>query len=158
MNHYLLFKTIHLLGVVLFLGNIIVTGWGKLMADRHGDPVVIAFAQRQVTLTDYVFTVGGVLLVIVGALGNAMPTFGDFSFLHTYWMAWGFWLFIASGVIWAAILIPVQVIQARMARTFSRDTVIPDRYWRLSRQWIIWGTVATLLPLANLYWMVFKPA
>ncbi|HXU93240.1 MAG TPA: DUF2269 family protein [Gallionella sp.] len=158
MDHYLLFKAIHLLGVVLFLGNIIVTGWWKLMADRHGDPLVVAFAQRQVTLTDYVFTAGGVMLVIIGAMGNAMTSSSDLSFLHTYWMAWGLWLFVASGAIWAAILIPVQVIQARMARTFTRDTAIPASYWRLSRIWIFWGTVATLLPLANLYWMVFKPA
>jgi len=39
--------------VVAFLGNIIVTGWWKLMADRTRDPRVIAFAQRQVTTTDY---------------------------------------------------------------------------------------------------------
>jgi hypothetical protein len=32
-----------------------------------------------------------------------------------------------------------------------------QRSWRLGRQWAIWGTVATLLPLANLYFMVFKP-
>lgn len=37
-NTYLLFKTIHLLGVVVFLGNIIVTAWWKIMADRNGHP------------------------------------------------------------------------------------------------------------------------
>lgn len=157
MNHYLLFKSIHLLGVVLFLGNIIVTGWWKVMADRHGDPVVIAFAQRQVTLTDWLFTAGGAALVAFGGMANAMATPGDFSFLHTYWMAWGFWLFIASGIIWATILIPIQIKQARMAKTFTRHTVIPATYWRLNWQWVFWGAVATLLPLANLYWMVFKP-
>ena len=157
MDHYLLFKSVHLLGVVLFLGNIIVTGWWKLMADRNGDPLVVAFAQRQVTLTDYVFTAGGALFVIVGAVANAMPTPGDWSFLHTAWMAWGFLLFVASGIIWAAILIPIQIRQAEMAKSFSRDTTIPESYWRLGRQWIFWGTLATLLPLANLYWMVFKP-
>ena len=29
------------------------------MADRTRDPKIIAFAQRQVTLTDWVFTFGG---------------------------------------------------------------------------------------------------
>lgn len=51
-NPYLLIKSLHLLGVILFVGNIIVTGWWKVMADRTGNPAIIAFAQRQVTLTD----------------------------------------------------------------------------------------------------------
>jgi uncharacterized membrane protein len=44
MNTYLLLKSLHILGVVLFLGNIIITGWWKAMADRTRNPVVIAFA------------------------------------------------------------------------------------------------------------------
>ena len=32
------FKVIHLLGVILFLGNIIVTGVWKVLADRTGEP------------------------------------------------------------------------------------------------------------------------
>ena len=158
MDHYLLYKMIHLLGVVLFLGNIIVTGWWKLMADRNGDPLVVAFAQRQVTLTDYLFTAGGALLVLFGAMTNAMKSPGDWSFMQVAWMAWGFSLFTASGIIWATILVPIQVRQARMAETFRRDEAIPENYWRLGRRWLFWGTLATLLPLSNLYWMVFKPA
>ena len=38
----------NLLGVVIFLGNIAVTGWWKFMADRTGDSKIISFAQRQV--------------------------------------------------------------------------------------------------------------
>ena len=36
------FKVVHLFGVVLFLGNIIVTAVWKLLADRTGEPRVIA--------------------------------------------------------------------------------------------------------------------
>jgi uncharacterized membrane protein len=61
------FKVVHLFGVVLFLGNIIVTAVWKVMADRTGDPRVIAYAQRLVTLTDWMFTAGGVVLLLVGA-------------------------------------------------------------------------------------------
>jgi uncharacterized membrane protein len=60
-------------------------------------------------------------------------------------------------VIWIAILIPTQVVQARQARAFAAGGPIPETYWRHSRRWAIWGTIATLLPLANLYVMVFKP-
>ncbi|MGH6727570.1 MAG: hypothetical protein ACREB8_13665 [Pseudolabrys sp.] len=34
---------------------------------------------------------------------------------------------------------------------------VPERFWQLNRRWMIWGTIATLLPLANLYFMIAKP-
>ena len=55
----------HSAGAVLLLGNIIVTAWWKVMADRTGNPSIIAFAQRQVTLTDFAFTAVGVILLVV---------------------------------------------------------------------------------------------
>jgi uncharacterized membrane protein len=67
------------------------------------------------------------------------------------------WLFIASGLIWVFILVPIQIKQARMARAFGRDGRIPANYWTLGRVWIAFGIIATVLPLINLYWMVFKP-
>ena len=36
------FKVVHLAGVVIFVGNIIVTGIWKVMADRTQDPRIVA--------------------------------------------------------------------------------------------------------------------
>ena len=79
------------------------------MADHTKNPVIIAFAQHQVTITDWIFTVGGVLLVLAGGMGNVY--LHGMDFLHIYWLAWGSWLFIASGIIWVAILLPLQIAQ-----------------------------------------------
>ena len=71
MDHsYLLLKSIHIFGVILLMGNIIVTAWWKFNADKTKDPTVIKFAQRQVTLTDFVFTAPGALLAILA--GDSM--------------------------------------------------------------------------------------
>jgi len=155
-NGYLWLKTLHVLGAVLFLGNIVVTGWWKVMADRTRDPRVVAFAQRQVTLTDWVFTAGGVALVLASGLGNAY--LHGISIPQHPWLAWGLALFTASGVIWVAILIPVQIRQERLAGGFASAGPIPEEYWRLCRLWNFWGVVATILPLSVLYFMVFKNA
>lgn len=154
-NSYIWLKSLHILGVVLFLGNIIVTGWWKFMADRTRNPVIIAFAQRQVTLTDWVFTLGGVLLVLIGGLGNVW--LHDIDFMKIRWLVWGLGLLIVSGIIWVAILVPVQRMQAHMAREFADGGEIPQRYWQLGKIWNVFGTLATLLPLMAVYWMVFKP-
>ena len=155
MDAYLWLKMLHLLGVVLFLGNITITGWWKFMAVRTGNTQIIAFAQRQVTLTDFIFTGGGSALVLAGGWGNA--ALHGMDIFHTRWLSWGFWLFAASGLIWVFILIPIQIRQARMARIFGQNGEIPARYFQLEQRWYFWGTLATLLPMVNLYWMVFKP-
>ncbi len=155
MDSYILVKGLHLLGVVLFLGNIIITAWWKVMADRTRQPEIIAFAQRQVTLTDYVFTATGAGLIIGTGMWQAMLQGLD---IHgTYWLNWGYWLFMVSGLIWVAVLVPLQWKQAKMAKAFGKDQVIPERYWQLNRLWMGFGTLATILPLLNIYWMVFKP-
>lgn len=149
------FKVVHLLGVIVFLGNIIITGVWKVMADRTGDPRTVAYAQRLVTLTDWLFTAGGVALILIGAYGMAAVAHLDLR--GTTWLVWGQTLFVASGLIWVFVLIPTQIAQARQARAFANGGAIPESYWRHGRRWLIWGTVATVIPLANLYFMVFKP-
>jgi uncharacterized membrane protein len=74
------------------------------------------------------------------------------------WLGHGMAILLASGVIWAAVLIPVQIKQAKMTKEFTENSVIPDRYWKLCKTWNIFGLLATLIPLVNLYFMVFKPA
>jgi uncharacterized membrane protein len=145
---------LHILGVVIFLGNIIVTAVWKGLADRTRDPRVVAYAQRLVTVTDVAFTATGAALIAVSGpvLADDLGGVGGPS-----WITWGLALFIASGVIWVTVLIPVQVLQARLARSFAGGGVIPERYWTLAKVWYLFGTIAVLLPLANLYFMVFKP-
>ena len=145
------FKIVHLFGVILFLGNIVVTGVWKVLADRTGEPRVIAYAQRLVTLTDWIFTAGGVALIL------GMAAVGHLDLRGPTWLVWGQAMFVASGVIWIIILIPTQIPQARQARAFARGGAIPESYWQHGRRWLIWGTIATVIPLANIYFMVFKP-
>lgn len=155
-SSYLWLKTLHLLGVVLFLGNIIVTGWWKVMADRTCDGRIVAFAQRQVTLTDIVFTLGGVVIVLGSGLANVY--LHGITYATNPWLMWGLGLFVASGIVWVLMLLPLQAKLARLARGFGAGQAIPDEYWRLCRAWNFWGLVATLLPVSVIYFMVFKGA
>jgi uncharacterized membrane protein len=154
MDSYSLLKSLHVLGVVLFIGNIIITGWWKVMADRTRDPRIVAFAQRQVTLTDWVFTLGGVVLVMVGGPGNALMHGIP---LTTSWLLIGNGLFTASGLVWLAILVPLQIKLGRMAQAFADADAIPENYWLPERLWLWFGVLATVLPLAVIPVMVFKP-
>lgn len=151
---YLLLKSLHILGVILFLGNIIVTGFWKAFADYTKNWKIIAFSQRLVTYTDICFTTLGVVIIAITGLMMAQ-FYGDF--LKIKWIAWGLSLFIASGIIWVVVLIPVQIKLHLLANRYQDQNNIPQEYWAYEKMWLIFGTIATLLPLMNLYWMVFKP-
>lgn len=155
LTFYQTFKLLHILGAVIFVGNIIVTAFWKFMADRTREAKVVAFGQRLVSMTDYLFTGLGAALILV--TGLTMAATADEPLWKARWFAWGFGLFAVSGIIWTAALIPIQVKQSSLARVFKEDGNIPDQYWRLGRLWMIFGLVATVLPLLNLYFMVFKP-
>lgn len=155
MEHYLLLKTLHIFGVIIFLGNIIVTGFWKACADLSKDWKIIAFSQRLVTYTDMVFTAIGVLLIAVTGIWMAK---NYANYLHITWIFWGLSFFIASGILWLLVLIPLQIKMHRLAKQFYNTRTIPDEYWVYEKIWMVVGIIATLLPLANLYWMVFKPS
>ncbi|WP_295401633.1 DUF2269 family protein [uncultured Thiocystis sp.] len=152
---YALLKTLHVLGVVLLLGNVIVTLLWKLAANRTGEPRAIAFVQRLVTLTDWWFTVGGVALIILGGYGAALVA--GLDLLAVRWLLWGQVLFGLSGLLWVGILIPAQIRQARQARDFAAGGEIPASDWRDARRWTGWGILAIVPLLGALWLMIAKP-
>ena len=149
-----LLKTLHLLGVVLFLGNIIVTAFWKIMADRTRDLAVIRFAVCATNWADVVFTFGGI--VVLAAAGHALAAL-EGGVMQAAWLHWAYGLFIVTGLLWIGVLIPVQRAQARLLYPLPREAEIPARYWRLSAIWAVAGSVATVLPLVILYLMTVKP-
>lgn len=145
-------KSLHILGACLFLGNIIVSAFWKVLADRTGNYSVIRFATRLVNVTDSVFTgLGATLLLVTGHLlaGN----YG--GILSNDWILWSYVLFGVSGAIWIAVLLPIQFKQAKMLR-MSPTEEIPWEYYRLARLWSLAGILATLVPLPAVYLMVSR--
>lgn len=152
MATYYAFKTLHVIGVVLLVGNVTVTAFWKTVADRTGDATIVAFAQRLVTYTDWFFTLAGIVLTIVGGFGAAWAM--GLDPLRTGWIVRGELLFLLSGLIWLGLLVPLQVRQARAARAWNAD--VPPAYWRLGRWWLVVGIAATVPLVAAIYVMIVK--
>jgi uncharacterized membrane protein len=150
---YDVFRLLHLLGVVLLVGNVTVTSVWKLYADATRDPRIVVFAQRLVTLTDWFFTFWGIVLLIVGGYGAAWVAGMDV--LRDDWLVWSEVMFVAAGVVWLGLLVPIQIRQARMVRGFTPDAAIPAAYWRLGRLWIGFGLLATV-PLVAAMWIMVR--
>ena len=76
--------------------------------------------------------------------------------LTLYWLLASQLLFLVAGLIWLFLLVPIQVRQARLARSFAGSDV-GDEYRKLSRQWLMWGLISTLPLLAATWLMLAKP-
>lgn len=154
---YLLLKTLHILAVVLFLGNIITGVFWKLHADRTRSPAIIANALQGVIRSDRWFTMPGVVAILVTGIWLAIE--GGYPILGTGWILWALILFALSGVLFMAWIGPDQRrLQAIAEHGREAGAMDWDAYRRLSRRWEVAGALATAAPLGALALMVLKPA
>ncbi|ABE37382.1 conserved hypothetical protein [Rhodopseudomonas palustris BisB5] len=151
---YDVFKFLHVVGVVVLVGNVTITAFWKAFSDLTRDPKIVAHAQRGVTVSDLIFTLLGIVLVMVGGYGAAIVK--DVPLFSSFWLVAGQILFAISGMMWLGILVPLQIRQARLARSFADGSDIPERYWRDTRTWLIWGIIATVPLVAAIFVMVVK--
>lgn len=152
---YEIAKCMHILGVVVLVGNVTATSMWKFFADRSGDPGIVGFSQRLVTITDWSLTFWGVILTVVG--GYSAAAIGRMDLLSDRWLVLGQVLFLVSGLLWVGILVPLQIRMARMARQFKNGGSIPDGYRVASRAWLAVGIAATVPLVAATWVMVTKP-
>ena len=151
---------LHIAGAVVFLGNIIVTGVWMLLAERTRSIPVIHFSAKAVIRADFLFTLPGVLLLVMNGLVMVVARWGGWDAFHQVFLDHH-----RAGV--------VHRIRGHMARqSLSRSNIA----WRCSQtrrtirtrrhrssssaihRWYFWGGLAIALPLCSLYLMVHKPA
>jgi uncharacterized membrane protein len=149
-------KVLHIVSVVLFLGNIITGVFWHKHAERTRDARLIAQAVRGVIASDRLFTMPGVVAII--ATGVAMALVAGWPIFGTRWIVLSLILFGISGAVFMARLAPLQRRMAAFAESGAAGGNFDlAGYHRLSKQWDFWGATATLAPLGALALMVLKP-
>ena len=154
---YLWLKLVHVLGVVMFVGNIVTGVFWHKHAERTRDARLIAHAVAGVIRSDRLFTMPGVMIILASGIFAAIQ--GSFPILGTGWILWSLVLFGISGLVFMIRLAPLQRAMHKYAESAAaRGAFDYAGYHRLSRQWDFWGAVATIAPLLALALMVLKPA
>ncbi len=149
----------HIAGAVVFLGNIIVTGVWMLLAERTRSIPVIHFSAKAVIRANFLFTLPGVLLLVINGVVMVVARWGGWDAFHQIsWVTIALELFIASGVIWVGALLPAQHRMAVFSAPSAYPEALPAQFFSAIRRWYFWGVLAILLPVASLYLMVHKPA
>jgi uncharacterized membrane protein len=154
---YLWLKLIHVLAVVMFIGNIVTGVFWHRHALATRDARLVAHAMHGVIRSDRLFTVPGVVLIILSGVFAAIQ--GGFPIFGTPWILWTLVLFGISGMVFGMKLAPLQRRMRAHAEAGLHAGEFDDAgYRRLSKQWELWGAVATGTPLLGLALMVLKPA
>lgn len=151
---YPFLKLVHLIGVVMFLGNISVGVFWKNAADKTRDPAVIAYTIRSIISADRIFTIPGVVIVLVGGIATAL--IGGISILGTGWILWAIVLLVISGVAFGPLSRAQRELLAAAEQARAGGGMAS--YHRLSGQWNFWGTVSLVAPLIAFAFMILKPA
>lgn len=150
---YFYIKLIHVIFVIIFLGNITIGLFWKMFAEKTKDPDKIAFAFKGIIKADRYFTMPGVIGITLFGVGLAMHT--GYPILGTGWILWSIILFIISGAVFMAKLVPLQKKLAVLAS--DKEKFNWEEYHKLSKQWDIWGYIALLTPWIATVLMVIKP-
>ena len=154
---YLWLKLVHILAVVMFIGNIVTGVFWHRHALATRDARLIAHAMDGVIRSDRLFTVPGVVLIIASGVFAAVQ--GGFPLLRTGWIAWTLVLFGISGAVFGMRLAPLQRRMRALAEAGAHGGAFDYvGYHRLAKQWDLWGAFATGTPLLGLALMVLKPA
>jgi uncharacterized membrane protein len=152
---YLLLKALHVIGVVLFLGNIITGFFWKRHADRGGDLRGREQAMDGIVKADKVFTSPSVFLIL--GTGFALAWLGNLPVFGTPWILWSLVLFGLAGAVFGIKAGPLQKKLLSNVRAGLSGQWNEPEYQALSKSWRFWGLVATVAPLVALILMVLKP-
>lgn len=153
---YLIIKLLHVVSVIWFLGNIITGLFWHAQAARTRDPKLLAHVMGGIIRSDRLFTLPGVIGIIVSGIGAAQ--LGGYPMLGTGWILWAIILFSISGLAFMFRVAPLQRRLRGLAQTGAESGAFDfERYHRLAVHWELWGAIALLTPLAALALMVLKP-
>ena len=113
MADHLVLKWLHIVGAILLLGNVVVTGLWALLLFRNRHVTGLRAISRGIMWADVVFTlVGGVLLV---ATGIVMARSLGLPLMETPWIRTAIHLLGGATLLWVLFLVPDQVRMERVA-------------------------------------------
>ena len=148
-------KLLHIVGAILFLGNIIVTAVWLALAEQTRNQATLHFAAKAVNWADVFFTAPGILLLLANGQIMATAAWGGVT---ASWVVLALGLFVLSGIVWAVFLLRFQHRLIHLSAVPARSGApLPAAFFQVLHAWYIAGIVATASPLVSLVLMVVKP-
>ena len=136
----LVWKFLHILGVVLMVGNVITTGFWAHWALSRREQALAIFASSAILKADLWLTITGGGLMIVPGIG--LLHLLKLDVLKTPWLMNGIIALVVSTLVWLVFLLPDQFRMRRQAREGDMEA-LRQTY----KRWSIlgWGATAPLI-------------
>ncbi len=145
------YLALHVLGVIMFIGNIVVTAFWMLRAERTKDKAAITFAAQAVNWADVFFTAPGVILLVLSGLQMTPYCDECTQGFTTHWIDLALGLFSISGVLWVFLLI----YQNRLLHELEENQ---KAFYKTLHKWYAVGAANTVIPIIILGIMTIKPS
>jgi len=154
-EYYTEIKFLHIISVILFAANTIITPWWRCKAIDSGSINAVRFIADYMGKSDTLFySVAGTLVFVTGALQlHSNP-----ELLDTLWVHLGALYWILTYVIWVGVLRPIQKKQRKLLRGVNSVDEISEEYWKLNKTWRWAGWAGFIIPLLAVHTMVMKGA
>jgi len=153
---YLWFKLLHVVAVIVFMGNISLGIFWKDIADRSRDPRIMAHTLRGIILADRRFTIPAIIVIVVGGVATAIAE--QIPMLATGWILWSIALFVVSGIAFGPVSRAQREMAALATEGVKTGALDETRYRTFSASWNVWGLIALVAPAIAVALMVLKPS
>lgn len=152
---YLSLKVIHLLAVVVFVGNISTGFFWHAHAWRTRDPRLIAHTVQGLIRSNRALTMPSVAVLVIAGVATAMV--GGVP-MRTGWIVWSIVAFVVAGALFSTRVGPLQKQLYELANAAIGGAPLDEsRYADIAAKWRVWGAVAVLALVIGIALMVLKP-
>jgi len=153
---YPVWKLVHIVAVIAFLGNIATGLFWAIRAHKTRDLRFIASTFDGIIRSDRWVTLPGVAGMVIAGVGASIDA--RLPILSTGWIFWSIVLLSISGVIFAFRVAPLQRSLLELAVAGDNSALAMTSLDRDFRHWERWGLIALMAPLMALVLMVLKPS
>ena len=143
---YIYFKLIHVLAVMIYLGNIIAGLFWLQIAKKTKDLKIITFTVKSIRDADRYFVIPGVIVITAGGFLTAI--FGHYPILHSGWIFWSIIMFSISGLAFAFRVAPLQKKMYHLTLNKETSTNFDwNVFNKVYFEWDLWVLIAFLTAL-----------
>lgn len=147
-----LYDILHILGVTLFFGGLIISLAWLFLAERGGHAGVIRSAVIRANRVNLFITAPGIALIILSGVLQ-MPSVGGIFF--NSWLIAGLLLFALAVMVWLVFFIPC--LQKILHISANSDDALPPEFFTTLHRLYFFGASIIMLPLGTMLLAIFKP-
>ncbi|MEZ4744348.1 MAG: DUF2269 family protein [Bdellovibrionota bacterium] len=150
-------RLLHIIGAILFLGNIITGALWMILADISRSPEIFRFSIRSINLADIVFTAPGALLLLINGAALSTTWGGLWS---QWWLKVSLMIFATIGMLWSVALVPMQIHFEQYSNDINEFSKIHSssaafRRWLI--KYFVIGSITVLGAISIVFLMSLKP-